>query len=549
MAMATLPELRHERSSSRGLILIALILLLAVIGGTVFALMQANAAASELASAPVVEGPVVAEPAAKSIVPAAAFADTTDKLLVWQGIGAAPGQQSSQEPGQLSFMDGTGALTPIMEIPAQTSRVNLCGDTATSPDGTISALYVGLDAGALYVMKGGDAPTKIDDVNALTCLGNGTFQYSPDGSRMAYIAYEPGAEQSEFPDGFLHVFNTSDLSEVYSYENVTAFDLTNDGVAFISFFTNDKNEADEAAVLWWSGSAEVEVATLQPTSEDCKFTSGQLAVAADGKYVSILGHRCKTGETRTAWQLYSIDPSARSATLAASDFQAGSFAAFARTNNLFLSPDGRFAYFTVPDGVTANTVGLKVVNTADMSLTDVLDRQAVMPTFNGGANATPQISPDGKWLALVVTAPSNDNVLTVYNLSDPAVAPITLSAGSSGDTISALSFTPDSSRVLVVAGGDESTNNSLVALDLATGNNFRVSRGRFDSSLVLAPDGSEVALLDWQVLEDPREPPFANTVFVKIESSESATVYTGAEIIDGKVENQTFVSPLIWRKA
>lgn len=547
MAMATMPEVKRESSSSRGLMLVALLLLLALVSGTVFVLMQTRAGTNSIEAAPVIEAPAVVEPGA-NIVPAAALADASDRLLVWQGIGAGPGQQSGQQPGQLAFMDGTGALTPIMEIPASTSRVELCGDKATSPDGNLTALYIGLNEGALYVMKGTDAPTKLDDVNALTCLGNGTFQYSPDGARMAYIAYEPGAEQSEFPDGFLHVVNTGDLSEVYSYENVTAFDLTNDGVAFISFFTNDKNEADEAAVIWWSGSSEVEVATLQPSSESCKFTSGQLTTAADGKYVAILGHRCKSGDTRTAWQLYSIDPSARSATLAASDFQAGQFAAFARTNTLFASPDGRYVYFTVPDGVTANTVALKAINTADMSLTDVLDRQGLMPTFNGAANAYPQISPDGKWLGMVVTSPSNDNVVNVYNLSDPAVAPVTLAAGSRGDTISALAFTPDSSRVIVVAGGDSTANNSLIALELATGNNFRISRGRFGKGLTLAPDGSEIALLDWQFLEDPKEPPFANTIFVKVETSETASVYTGAEIIDGKVENQTFVFPLVWRK-
>src|SRR5690606_12255402 len=101
--------------------------------------------------------------------------------------------------------------------------------------------------------------------------------------------------------------------------------------------------------------------------EDCKFTSAQIAVGADGRYILVLGHRCTRGDTRTAWQLYSIDPSSRTATLAATEFQAGSFASFARTNQIFFSPDGSHAYFTVPDGITANTVAIKGVSVADMS--------------------------------------------------------------------------------------------------------------------------------------------------------------------------------------
>jgi WD40 repeat protein len=425
----------------------------------------------------------------------------------------------------------------------------LCGDQATSPDGQMVALFIGQDTGSLYLMKGTDAPTPVDDVEALSCLGGGTFQYSPDSARMGYIAFEPGAVQSEFPDGFLHIVNTADLSEAFTTENVVAFDMTNEGAAYVSFFTNDKGEADEAAVNWWSGSASVEVATLQPNSEDCKFTSAQIAVAASGNYVVILGHRCTKGDTRTAWQLYSVNPDERSATLAASDFQAGSYASFSRNNSIFLSPDGNRAYFTVSDGITANTVGLKMVDLADMSLVDVIERQMLVATYSGGANAFPQVSPNGSWLAFVVTSTNNDNTLQLLNLADPSVAPILIEAPSRGDTISSYSFTPDGSRLIAVVGGDNAADNSLVAVDLASGNDFRISRGRFGRSVVISPSGGEVAALDWKVLEDPKEPPYSTTVIINVDNSETATVYTGAEIVDGKVTNQTFIAPLVWRRA
>jgi hypothetical protein len=537
MAMATMPDMKHRPGSSR-LLLIALVVLIFFVGGLILLFSRSNQGTAG-AAAPAEAKPVVLP----------AFADASDTLLVWVGNGAAPGQHSASSPGELAFMDGTGVTTSIMALPGGTSRVELCGDQATSPDGRMVALFVGQDTGNLYLMKGTDTPTPIDDVEALTCLGGGTFQYSPDSARLGYIAYEPGAAQSEFADGFLHVVNTADLSEAFTAENVIAFDMTAEGAAYVSFFTNDKGEADEAAVNWWSGNASVEVATLQPNSEDCKFTSAQIAVAATGNYVVILGHRCTTGDTRTAWQLYSVNPDERSATLAASDFQAGSYASFARSNSIFLSPDGTRAYFTVADGITANTVGLKMVDLGDMSLVDVIERQAVMPTYNGAANAFPQLSLDGTWLAFVLTSPNNTNTLELLNLADPSVAPILLDAQSEGDTISSFSFTPDGTRLILVQGGDNAADNSLVAIDLVTGNDFRISRGRFGQGLVISPSGGEVALLDWKVLEDPQEPPYSTTLIVNVDNSETATVYTGAEIVDGKVTNQTFIYPLVWRRA
>lgn len=523
MSMARMPQVNHH-ASFRKFFVVALAAVVFFLLGSVFFLT--------------------------SYQPAGA-ADASDKLLVWAGNGPAPGEHSASAPGTLSFMDGTGAATQVMEIPPQTSRVEKCGDGATSADGQNVALYIGLDAGSLYMMKGTDAPAKVSDLNGLACTGGGTFQFSPDGNRFGYISYEADAAQSEFADGHLHIYNTSDLGETYNYENVTAFDIRNDGAAFVSFFTNDKNEADEAAVLWWSGSAEVEVATLQPNSEDCKFTSANIAVGADGKYILVLGHRCKKGDTRTAWQLYSVDPSSRTATLAATDFQAGSFAPFARTNQIFLSPDGSHAFFTVPDGITANTVGIKSVGVADMSLADIVEKQVVMPTFNGAANGFPVVSPDGKWLAAVVTTPNNENTLNVFNLGDPSVAPIVLEAGSKGDTVSNFAFTGNSQRLLAIVGGDKTANNSLVGIDLATGNNFRISRGRFAPSITLSPDGTQVAVLDWTIPEDPKEPAYTKTVIINIDNSEKAEVYVGAVFgADGKIDKTklTFIEPLVWKR-
>ncbi|MBL8154749.1 MAG: PD40 domain-containing protein [Anaerolineae bacterium] len=479
-------------------------------------------------------------------VPAQLSAD--DQLLVWLGVGAAPGQHSATEPGRIAYLDGAGVSTPLLEVPSQTSRVQPCGDAPVSPNGQYAAFFLGLDAGTLYLVKDVQKPAAVTEVRPLTCLGGGTFSFSPDSSRMVFINFEAGAEQSEFPDGLLQVHNTADMSEVFRYENVTAFDVRDEGIDFVSFFTNDRNEADEAAVLWWSGSSTVEVATLNPAADDCKFTSASVKALPDGKLLMVLGHRCTSGETRTAWQLYAVDPSARSATLAATDYQAGTFASFARTNRIFSSPDGNLAFFTVPDGVTANTVGLKLVKVDDLAISDWFERQVVMPSFSGSPNAFPRVSPDGRWLAAVVTSPNNENTLYIWSLADASVAPITLRAGSAGDTISSLVFSADSSRLVLVAGGSDAADNSLIAVDLATGTDFRVARGRFGGGLTLSPDGGYAAVLDWQKVDDPKEPPYANLVVIAIQNSVATTLYTGADVVDGKVTNQTFAFPLLWRK-
>jgi WD40 repeat protein len=538
---------KHSPSSKRFLILLILLLLIGLLAG-LFLLRPQFPAATSTSNADAAASASGREATTLNIRAAGAFAlaDANDRLLVWLAPGQNPGEQSA--PGQLVFVDGTGGTTPVMDVPAQTSVVMPCGDEATSPDGSHFAFFMGGDTGALYMMSGTDTPVVVDeDLQAMACVGGGTFQWASDSSRFGYIAFEPGAASSEFPDGFMHVYNSASMAEELSTDNVIAFDAAPTGVAYISFFTNDRDEADEAAVFWWSGNAEVEVATLQ-SEEDCFFTSAQVAIAADGKFLLVMGHRCRRGETRTQWQLYSVDPSARSATLGSSDFQPGLFASYARTNNILFSKDGSTALFTVPDGVTANTVAIATVNLSDMSFTVPLERQAVFPTLSGGDNAFPRISPDGSRLATVVTSTSNDNAVYVWNLADLAAAPVVFEAGSTGDTISSMVFTPDSTRLVFVAGGDHGADNSLIGLDLASGNNFRIARGSFSQGIVVSPSGAEVAIMDWEQLEDPQEPPWLNLVAVNVDSSEVVTLFQGSEIVDGDVTNMQFAYPLVWRR-
>jgi Tol biopolymer transport system component len=476
-------------------------------------------------------------------------ASQPEHILAWVENGPNPAETSPSVDGKLGLINGAGEIQDVMPVAAQTSRLMACGDEATSPDGSLFAFYTGLDAGELYLMSGSDAPVLVDNVNALTCVGGGTFQYSPDSAWLAYIAYEPDASTSEFADGFLNIVSTSGMSEEFSYGNVTAFDINSDGVALVSFFTNDRNEADEAAVLWWSGSGEREVATLR-SDEGCKYTSASIGIAPDGNLMVIMGHRCQSGDTRTSWQIYMIDVEARSATMAATDFQAGTFAPYARTNNVFFSPDGETAFFTLPDGIVANTVSVQAVNIASMETTVLIPQQALMSSLSGAANAFPRISPDGRWLALVVTSPNNENTLTILDLSDASAAPITAPAGSQNDIISDMAFSADSQHLVFISGAGGSgreANNSLSAIELSSGSNVRLKRGHFAPGLAVSPDGVLIAALDYQVLEDVAQPPYLNLIRVNGESGETVTLFEGATLVDGKVTDQRFAYPLAWR--
>jgi hypothetical protein len=480
-----------------------------------------------------------AEPEVTAEVTASAESAPAQRLLV---------ALTTATSRQIGLMDTGGAFTPLLDIAANASRVTPCGDQAQSPDGRYFAFFVGGAAGSLYLMDGANQPVLIDDVEYLVCLGSGTFQFAPERPRFAYIDYTASVAVNEYADGTLKIFDAETVSEAARFENVTTFDLTADGALFVSFFTNNRGQADEAAISLWDGAAVREVATLLPTGERCRFTSASVRAAPDEATAAlVLGQRCATGNPATQWQFYAIDLNANSATFAAREYQPGAFVPFSRTNNVFFSPDSAYAFFTVPDGVTTSTVTLAAVRLADMTISTPVERQLVTPSVTGGANAFPRLSPDGQWLAAVVTSPDNDNQIVALSLPEPGAPPIAIQAGSRGDLISALEFTGDSQQIVYIAGATEGGDNTLLTLDLALGSERRIMRGHFDDSLALSPDGSTAALLDWQRVDRPREPMYANLVLLDLATSAVTTLFTGADVVSGEVENLRTALPLAWR--
>lgn len=464
-------------------------------------------------------------------------------------------------PQQLGFFDAssttnsaansaaTSALTPILELPASVRRVSACGSEATAPDQRSFAFFSGNETGDLYLMRGTDTPVLLDQVEALSCLGYGAFQFSPNSQRFGYIDYAGSVSLNDYAIGTLKLYDTATASLTAQFDNVATFDLADEGAIFVSFYTNSRREADEAAITTWDGSASREAATLIPIGDRCRFTSASLAQANDGSVALVMGQRCATGNTGTQWQFYTFNPQANSVTLLSSDYQPGAFMPYTRNNSVFFSPDSAFAYFTVPDGVTASTVAVAAVNMADGTISVPLSRQTVFPSTTSSVHALPQFSPDGRWLAAVVTSPNNDNQLVALDLTDPSVPPIAISAGSRGDVISAFTFTPDSARIVYVAGGTGGGENTLLMLDLALGTERRIARGHFGSEITISPDGTSVELLDWKRVEAPREPTYADLVRVNLNDSSVTTLHTGADVVEGRVTNRRTAHPLAWRES
>ncbi|MDX2162119.1 MAG: hypothetical protein SF162_12395 [bacterium] len=402
---------------------------------------------------------------------------------------------------QVALLGLDGTSLPLIDGIGQNDRASLCGDSAQSPDGALTAIYTGgQESGLLHLMRGTAMPTTIGEIEYLTCVMNG-LRYSPDGSRLAYLAYPEGASRQEFAEGRLNLMDTATLEIAWSAEDVVAFDVQADEVLYVSFFTDSRGEVDEAAVVRYDNSSEREIATLIPTAEDCRFTSASIArVPNRVQIVLVMGQKCPN-ENQQTWQFYTIGEDG-STTLASSDSQPGDFVAFARNNNVIPSPDGETVYFTVPDGITANTVAVAAVNLNDMSINVPVERQAVFPTFRGAANAEPRFSADRRWLAFTLTSPQNENNLYALDLQDRANPPILISAGARNDTLGAFAFTPDSARIIYVAGAPDGGDNSVFALDLSSGSESRVRRGNFGRSLAVSPTGDRAVVDEVVTVEE-----------------------------------------------
>ncbi len=469
-----------------------------------------------------------------------------EKLLAWIAPGAEPGDQPSNSSGKLVFINGDGSQETVLDIPALTAHVTPCGDVPTSPDGRQFAFYVGSDKGTIYMMTGILPQLQIvhEDINTMTCTGNPTFRFSPDSARFAYMEYADAFNLDVSPSGRLHIRTTSTYETLATLDAVAAFDIDNAAVATVTFFYNEDNEGIEAEIELWNGTSQQAIASV--TAEDrCYYTSASVDILPDGRLAAILGHRCEMGDGRTRWQLYMVDPSSRSMTQVMSDVSPGRYFAPAMTNQLFATAGMDRVYFTVPDGLTNNTVSIYSLALSDMGIAPVIDGQAVVSSVSTKpymrTNHTAILTPDNHWLAMVRNDANNNARLTLLELAAPELPPIELPLAERSAIIDEMIFSPDYNQLWYVTSG---AGSALYRLDLLTGAESRIARGVYGRG-VLSPQGTALALVAYETIND--RDTYMKLVVYDLTTNSETLLFTGAEIVENKITNQQFVYPLAWR--
>lgn len=481
-----------------------------------------------------------------------------DRLLVWQAPAEAPQKQFADLVGDLAYIESDNTVNTVAPILQQSTLVEPCTLHALSPDERQFAIYQGTEGGvvaSLYLMTDGASPVLVDDsFSLLACRGgNGTMVYSKDSTRLAYIDYER-ANQVDFADGYFRLINLSDMSELYSQRQVTAFVLDGDTIIFARYFTDTFNEADELAVVKYNlaNGAEQEIATLYvEDDETCRFLNAKLAFNNDKPYLSLVS-RCKNQDSNLM-SVYELDQAGGDPVLLFTEEARAQFAPYSETNNLIFANDGTTLIYTIPDGVTNNTVGVHAYGLETGDKTTLIPQNVIVPTFSGtGNDAAWRVSRDGKWLGVVLNAPSfNERVgLRVISLDDPFAPQAVFDNRSQEDQLPYFSFNGDNDKVIFVAGGVDGDDNSIYTLDVAGGAEAeRVVRGNFSRWATPSPRLTSLAILEYHILEDDvRGPDWLDTVIIDLETGEKSTVFVGGEIVDGVSSNLQFAQPILWMR-
>jgi len=446
-------------------------------------------------------------------------------------IDRAEDPENGDGYGQIALLDSSGTATTVLAFTDDSTRAYPCGE---SPDGRYFAYYVGHETGDLYLMDGTTVSAPFASIYYSSCFFGDNFQFAPDGSRFATIDYRAEAFTKEYSDGVLRLYDSATVSEIASFDDVTAYTLSNDQAAYVRFYQNGDREGAEVGVNLWDGVENREVITLTPTGDRCRFTSASITMR-NTLGILVLGQRCPNDGTN--WQLYTIDFPGRIATLTASGETGGAYLGLTRTNNVFLSPNENYVYFTIPDGVTSSSGSLNVLNLTDLTVNTLIERVSLFH-FGSPAEAF-WLSPDGTWLAT--------GRLTAIELDDPA-NPVRVDLPRSGFTTAVfgqnnLYFTDTSSNPT----GD----GALFTLDLALGTPQRIARGYFAGSRALiSPEGQSLALTTAGYVSPEDDSVLHNDIVaLDLASGEMTTLYDGgygmlysAEVWSWRIPNENSAS-------
>jgi hypothetical protein len=465
--------------------------------------------------------------------------DEEDTLLVWLADGLRPGElASNSERGSLALMNGAGEISEtILELPANAVNVAACTEQATAPDGSAFAYYVGNDtSGSVYVINAAGEAAQIRNVGRRSCLGLGTLQWTDDSGTLALLNADAIAN-TEMIQGTLALHPADALDEAsFERDNVAAFKLNDDNVAFIEVFN------DYVSIYEGAPDDLTEVTRLYSARENCGFRASDIAYVNDGTLAVILGQNCTGSNT---WDLYRVDIASRSANrLLREDTRAGFFSQAAAMH--IISAGGNTVYAGTPDGLLGNfSAELRRIDMANPIVDDPVFDFIVTPRQPAGTFSTaPRFSPDGRYIAIIRQTADVQSTLVIIDLRTTDTV-TEVSGGSAGSTISAMAFDSSNSLYYLV-GGVDGADNLLRNVDLSSGDDTDIVRGNFIPPLVLNADASEAVLLN-RDLTGADDDPFFDLVAASLSDGSLSTIYSGAELDDSdEITTLRFASPLWW---
>lgn len=456
--------------------------------------------------------------------------------------------------GTLTLLGMDGSQQVVLDVPANASIVTSCGENAISPNGKYAIIFIGTENnGALYLMEDDAAPVLLyDGLSAMACVGFHGIQFSPDSRLVGFLSYQPDFVNETSPISRLLVYDTGTRQQVGNFENIAAFHMTSSNtLVYASFFKNVDKHAVEVAVTVWDGANQREVATLfSDESLKCFFINASTQSNQEGSIALALGYRCNQGQLRTTqFQFYTIDANTRATTLLLSGQTGGQYFASTRTNGTFIAPNGRTLYVAMPDGLASNTGSLNAVSLDTPTLKPVVPQYGVFATLRPPANRAishgPVLSQNGAWVALAANDANENGTLYLIELDKPELNPITLRVGGRGDTVTDLFFNNENTQLFYVSGGANGGNNAAFLVNLATGVEERLVRGRYGEG-VLSTDGGRVALLNWISFAD-NKPMYPSIVALDLKTAQQVVLYEGGQVVDNNLVNPQTLRVIAWR--
>jgi hypothetical protein len=325
---------------------------------------------------------------------------------------------------------------------------------------------------------------------ALACVLPGRMQFSADGNRLGIMKFDNKTLNNPYTIGVLRFLKMPEGVEQGSLDSVAAFDLQNDGAVAVQLYTNTKNQAKSADIVFWDGSKtrkiEENVLTLnQDEKADCEFITVK-ALRVNDKVYTLWGEKCKKGGS--TWRVHRNDFGGGNGVDVSSGPTgangAASYINSAANNEMYMLPNGSQVLFTVPSGVASNVVNLARLDLNSGQVTNVIGNVMVdqyPPTANQGQFTR---SPKGDFLAFVTRNGEKSEQLYLYDLNNPDTAPKAVAGGGATDQITGVAWAADGQKLFYNLVGD---TQAVFSYTVAGESNL-VARGSY-SGLAVSPDG------------------------------------------------------------